>query len=103
MTPAYADPTLHDRLRRKADEYERILNGDGRRLPQNQQEGLRSVIGRMRTMAAKRRLKASAFKEFRALRESAITLCALPESGEPRRYGAGLLSGGRVGGFAGHV
>lgn len=103
MPIVYADPSLKDRILNEVAKYDRILQGDGRKLPPHQQENLRATVRQMRNLAARDRLKASAFKEFRTLRESAITLCALPESGEPRRFGAGMLSAGRVGGFSGQA
>ncbi len=101
MAAVYADPSLRGKLLDKAQEYERILNGDGRMLPKNQQEGLKFVIQRLRAMATQKRLKDTAFTEFRKLRETAANLCTLPASGEPRRFGSRYLDAGRVGGFAG--
>ncbi len=103
MAVVYADPSLRGKLRAKADEYERILRGEGKILPKNQQEGLKLVVQRLRQLADKKHLKEGAFKEFRKLRDTAATLCALPACGEPRRISSGYLSAGRVGGFAGRA
>ncbi len=83
-------------------QYESVLAESGHKLSAGSRDALRGIIKQLREKMGKRRLKASEWQKYRALRAAAQKICELREPGEPIYGGGSYISTGRVGNSGGH-